>query len=287
MTNINHKAVYANLIAGRLPVGSGSPLKVVMNHAYAILGTNRLHAHYEVRANHVYYFAIESTHLSSFPGFLLPFVDVLPEGPLHSGDGVYLLSSPDYCAALIIESGSLQYLCNEPDVVKDHLAGLDLMIVEISAQGGKPLRSIPQAIHGVTERFSGGLLKLSSAVLGLSALTFVGAQLANAYTTNMNLDGMNPVAVENDLNATLKKLNVQQPLARQISRIQKVSSTVVRSGGWIEKYSMKGADNEYFELVLPSWVSQDYIDALGRDVVTDLRDMDGLLIVRKQEKKKG
>ena len=30
-----------------------------------------------------------------------------------------------------------------------------------------------------------------------------------------------------------------------------------------------------------------YIDALGRDVVTDLRDMDGLLIVRKQEKKKG
>ena len=246
-----------------------------------------MHALYEVRANHVYYFAIESTHLSSFPGFLLPFVDVLPEGPLHRGDGVYVLSSADYCAALIIESGSLQYLCNEPDVVKDHLDGLDLMIVNISPQGGKPLRSIPQAIHGVTERFSGGLLKLSSAVLGFSALIFVGAQLANAYTTNMNLDGMNPVAVENDLNATLKKLNVQQPLARQISRIQKVSSTVVRAGGWIEKYSMKGTGQEHFELVLPSWVSQDYIDALGRDVVTDLRDMDGLLIVRKQEKKKG
>lgn len=287
MSNVNHKVVYSNLIAGRLPVGSGSPLKVVMNHAYAILGTNRLHAHYEVRSNHVYYFAIESTHMSSLPGFLLPFVDVLPEGSMHRGDGVYLLSAADYCAALIIESGSLQYLCNEPEVVRDHLAGLDLMIVDISAQGGKPLRSIPQAIHGVTERFSGGLLKLSCAVLGFSALTFVGAQLANAYTTNKSLDGMNPVAVENDLNATLKKLNVQQPLARQISRIQKVSSTVVRSGGWIEKYSMKGTDQEYFELVLPSWVSQDYIDALGRDVVTDLRDMDGLLIVRKQEKKKG
>lgn len=287
MSNINPKVIYANLIAGRLPVGSGSPLKVVMNHTYAILGTNRLHAYYEVRANYVYYFAIESTHMSSFPGYLLPFVDVLPDGPLHSGDGVYLLSTADFSAALIIESGSLQYLCNEPDVMKDHLAGLDLMIVEISAQGGKPLRSIPQAIHGVTERFSGGLLKLSTAVLGLSALTFVGAQLANAYTQNRNSEGLNPVAVENDLNATLKKLNVQQPLARQISRIQKVSGTVVRSGGWIEKYNMKGADAEQFELVLPSWVSQDYIDALGRDVVTDLRDMDGLLIVRKQEKKKG
>ena len=122
-------------------------------------------------------------------------------------------------------------------------------------------------------------------MLGFSALTFAGAQLANAYTSNKNMDGMNPVAVENDLNATLKKLNVQQPLARQISRIQKVSSTVVRSGGWIEVYRMKGDESESFELVLPSWVSQDYIDALGRDVVTDLRDMDGLLIVRKQEKK--
>jgi len=287
MSNINQKTVYANLIAGRLPVGSASPLKVVMNHAYAILGTHRLHAHYVMHANHVYYFAVESRHLSSMPGFVLPFVDVLPDAPLHVGDGAYLVSGTDYCAALILESGSLQYLCNETDVVNDYIAGLDLRVIEVPSQGGRPLRSIPQAIHGVTERFSGGLMKLSSAVLGVSALTFVGAQLANAYTTNVNLNGLNPVAVENDLNATLKKLNVQQPLARQISRIQTVSSTVVRSGGWIEKYSLKGHDNEHFELVLPSWVSQDYIDALGRDVVTDLRDMDGLLIVRKQEKKKG
>lgn len=48
---------------------------------------------------------------------------------------------------------------------------------------------------------------------------------------------------------------------------------------------MRGEDDESFELVLPSWVSQDYLDSLGRDVVTDLRDMEGLLMVRKQGKK--
>ena len=97
-----------------------------------------------------------------------------------------------------------------------------------------------------------------------------------------NETALNARAVENDLNATLKDLSVQQPLARQISRIQIVSATVVRSGGWIQSYRLLEEDNESFELVLPSWVSQDYLDSLGRvGVVTDLRDMEGLLTVRK------
>jgi len=97
---------------------------------------------------------------------------------------------------------------------------------------------------------------------------------------------LNARAVENDLNATLKKLSVQQPLARQISRIQIVSATVVRSGGWIQSYRLVGEDDEAFEIVLPSWVSQDYLDSLGRNgVITDLRDVEGLLTVRKEGKK--
>jgi hypothetical protein len=128
-------------------------------------------------------------------------------------------------------------------------------------------------------------MKSSIGVLLCASLVFIGAQGASAYTSNQTAKGLNARAVENDLNATLTKLSVQQPLARQISRIQKVSATVVRSGGWIEKYQMNGEHSESFELILPSWVSQDYLDSLGRDVVTDLRDMEGLLTVRKQGKK--
>jgi hypothetical protein len=285
MDSMNLKHIYSNLIAGRLPVGTGSAQKVVMNQAYAILGTDRLHAHIVERSGHVYYFAIESQCLSSAPGFALPFVDVLPDGPLHVGDAIYLLKGADYATALVIEGGSVRLLCNDQDVLKDYLIGLDLQIVEIEHKGGKPLTSIPQAIHGVTERFSAVLMKSSIGVLAVASLVFIGAQAASAYTSRQNENGLNARAVENDLNATLTRLSVQQPLARQISRIQKVSATVVRSGGWIEKYQMNGEDSESFELILPSWVSQDYLDALGRDVVTDLRDMEGLLTVRKQGKK--
>ncbi len=256
-----------------------------MNQAYAILGTNRLHAYLAERAGHVYYFAIESSWLSSAPGFNLPFVDVLPDGPLHVGDAIYLMHGADYSVALIIEGGSVRLLCNDQDVLKDYLIGLDLQIVEIEHKGGKPLTSIPQAIQGITERFSSLMMKGSIGVLISASMVFLGAQAASAYTNSQAAIGLNAQAVENDLNATLIKLSVQQPLARQISRIQKVSATVVRSGGWIEKYSMKGEDDESFELILPSWVSQDYLDSLGRDVITDLRDMEGLLLVRKQGKK--
>ena len=285
METINLKHIYSNLIAGRLPVGTGSAQKVVMNQAYAILGTHRLHAYLVERAGHVYYFAVESQCLSSAPGFSLPFVDVLPDGPLHVGDAIYLLKGSDYAAALVIEGGSVRLLCNDQDVLKDYLIGLDLQIVEIEHKGGKPLTSIPQAIQGITERFSAVLMKSSIGVLLCASLVFIGAQGASAYTSNQTAKGLNARAVENDLNATLTKLSVQQPLARQISRIQKVSATVVRSGGWIEKYQMNGEESESFELILPSWVSQDYLDSLGRDVVTDLRDMEGLLTVRKQGKK--
>ncbi|HEX4855806.1 MAG TPA: hypothetical protein VFV28_03295 [Limnobacter sp.] len=282
MDAINLKEIYTNLIAGRLPVGAGNPQKVVMNQAYAILGTDRLHACFTERAGHVYYFAIESTYLSSAPGFTLPFVDVLPGGPLHAGDGIYLLQGSDYSAALITEAGNIRLVCNDPDVLKDYLLGIDLPIQEISNRGGKPLTSIPQAIQGITERFSALLLKGSLGVLVTASAVFLGSQAASAYTTRQLNQGLNARAVEADLNATLAKLSVQQPLARQISRIQKVSSTVVRAGGWIEKYRLIGEDKESFELILPSWVSQDYLDTLGRDVVTDLRDIEGLLTVRKQ-----
>lgn len=282
MDGINLKSIYSNLIAGRLPMGAGSPQKVVMNHAYAILGTERLHAYCLERAGHVYYFAIESVCLSSAPGFTLPFVEALPGGALHAGDGVYLLQGTDYAAALIIEGGNLRLLCNDPDILKDYLLGVDLPVIEVSPQGGKPLTSIPQAIQGITERFSALLMKGSVGVLIAASLVFLSAQAASAYTSSQIAGGLDPQAVESDLNSTLVKLSVQQPLARQISRIQKVSATVVRSGGWIEKYQLKGEDNESFELVLPSWVSQDYLDTLGRGVITDLRDIEGLLTVRKQ-----
>jgi hypothetical protein len=280
------KLIYSNLIAGRLPVGSASPQRVVANHAYALLGTNRLHNYFLERAGYVYYFAIESRFLASYPSFSLPFVDVLPGGSLYQGDAIYLLQGVDYSVAMILESGSLRLLCNDPETIRDYLIGIDLQTVEVSGRGGKPLVSVPQAIQGISDRVSRWLMKGSAVVLVFSLLIFLGMQGVNAVLTGNNESALTATAVENNLNNTLKGLSVQQPLARQISRIQTISATVIRSGGWIQSYHLLNEGEESFELVLPSWVSQDYLDSLGRNgVTTDLRDIEGLLTVRKTGKK--
>ena len=285
MQNNDLKQIYSNLIAGRLPVGSGSAIKVVLNQAYAILGTNRLHAYCIEKAGFVYYFVIESRFLTSAPDFLLPFVDVLPDGPQYKGDAIYLLNGVDFSAALLLEGGSVRLLCNDIDVLKDYLIGLDLRIIEIEHNGGGKLTSVPQAIQGMSEKLGVYMTRVSLGVLAVSTLVFVGIQSVGAFNYVGSQPRLNASAVESDLNATLKQLSIQQPLARQLSRIQKVSATVIRSGGWIESYTVQGEKIESFEVILPSWVSQDYLDSLGRDVITDLRDIEGLLSVRKLGKK--
>ncbi|HEX4918282.1 MAG TPA: hypothetical protein VFV43_10325 [Limnobacter sp.] len=284
MEKFDFKNIYSNLIAGRLPVGSGSAQRVVMNHAYAILGTQKLHMHYIERAGFVYYFAIESRWLASAPGFRLPFSEVLPGEALHVGDAIYQLTGQDYTAALVVEGMNIKFLCNEPEVLKDYLIDLDLRIIDLQHNGGSALLSIPQTLHGISERFNAIFMKSSLAVLVVSSCVFLLSSIFNIYSKAQNQPDLSVRAVQNDLNATLEKLSIQQPLARQIARVQKVSATVIRSGGWIESYSLKGESEEQFELVLPSWVSQDYLDSLGRDVITDLRDMEGLLVVRKISK---
>lgn len=286
MIDSSAKQFYLNLIAGRLPVGSASPMKVVSNQAYAMLGTNRLHVFIAMRGGYAYYFAVESQYVASMPGFQLPFTEVLPGEPMHKGDGVYCIKAEDYTSALIIEGAGLRLVSNAPDVMEDFLLGLDLPIHELTHRQGKPLTSVPQEILGVSEKVGGWINKISLGTLGVCALVYLGLNGYQMAVDTLNQPTLNMQAVENDLNATLDKLSVQQPLAMQLSRVQRVSATAIRSGGWIEKYSMNGQRKEDFEIMLPSWVSQDYLDQLGRDVVTDLRDVEGLLIVRKNNKGK-
>lgn len=278
--------VYLNLIAGRLPVGSSNPMKVVGNHAYAILGTNRLHVYWLPRAGHVYYFAIESHCLSSLPNFTLPFTDVLPGEPGHKGDGVYIYKTHDFLAALLVEGVSVRLLCNSPEVMDDYLLGIDLPQFEVDTKQGKALSSVPQELLGISEKLGKWINRTALTTLVASALVFVGLNTYEAVMRSFNQPKLNMRAVQNDLNSTLGRLSVQQPLAKQLSRVQQVSATVIRSGGWIERYTMKADQSEDFEITLPSWVSQDYLSQLGPGVVTDLRDMEGLLIVRKSGKGK-
>jgi cell division protein FtsL len=280
------KKIYGQLLAGRLPVGNGNASEVVFNHIYGLTGQKNMHAYTHLYGGYVYFFAVESMALASCPAVYLPFAEYLPGQPLYEGDGVYLMVDEGFAISMWIEGSGLRLICNSEDVIQESLKETDLPVIEVTGQGGPMLTSMPQKVFGLSEAFGRWLMRGSLVVLALSSLTFVGVQTVSVVSQARQQTQTTEKAVEQELNNTLQQLNIQQPLARQIARVQKVSATAIRAGGWIEVYSLKGEKNETFEVVLPSWVSQDYLDSLGRDVVTELRDIEGLLLVRKEGKGK-
>lgn len=283
---VDLKNLYSNVLAGRLPLGTADPTEVLVNHAYALLGSKKLHIHFQEFEGYLYYLAVESKWMSSLIGLPIPFTRVFPGGPDHQGDGIYRLEANSYIAALVVEGGSLRLLCNTPEVLQDYLLGIGLPTIDLNPESGESLTSIYEGIQGLSSKAARYLMRASMGLLLLASTAFVGVHAAQAMKDSDEELNLTIKTVEDDLNKELDKLNIQQPLARQIARIQKVSATVVRAGGWIETYTLKDEKKETFELVLPSWVSPDYVDSLGQDVVTDLRDLEGLLTVRKKAKEK-
>lgn len=280
------KKIYGQLLAGRLPVGAANANEVVFNHVYGLTGQKNLHAYTHMHGGYVYFFAVESSALASCPAVYLPFAECLPGKAGFQGDAVYLMVDEGFAISMWIEGSGLRLICNSEEVIQESLQETELPLIKLTDESGPLLSSMPQKVFGISEVFGRWLMRGSLAILVLSSLTFVGVQTASAVSQANKETQTTEKAVEQKLNETLQQLNVQQPLARQISRVQRVSATAVRAGGWIEAYSLQGEKNETFEVVLPSWVSQDYLDSLGRDVVAELRDIEGLLLVRKEGKGK-
>lgn len=284
--DVDLKNLYSNLLAGRLPLGVAEPTEVLINHTYALLGSKKIHVYFHVHEGYLYYLAIESRWMSSVAEVPIPFTRIFPGAPDFQGDGVYRLEGNSYVAALVVEGGSVRLLCNTPEVLQDYLLGVGLPTVALNPQSGQSLTSIAERIQGLSRQSAKYLMRASMGLLLMASTAFVGVHAAQVLKASDEELNLTIKAVEDDLNKELDKLNVQQPLARQIARVQKVSATVVRAGGWIQAYTLKDEKKETFELVLPSWVSPDYVDSLGQDVITDMRDLEGLLTVRKKAKEK-
>ena len=279
------KKIYGQLLAGRLPVSNANAYEVVFNHVYGLTGQKNLHAFVHVHKGFVYFFAVESAALTSSPVVNLPFAEYLPGMPKHQGDGVYTLVDEGFAASMWIEGSGLRLVCNSEDVLEESLRETELTVIPMRDGEGPFLRSMPQLVLGLSETLGRWVMRLSLTMIAFSALTAVGLQTAKVVSWSEVSTETDELVVERKLNETLKQLNVQQPLARQISRVQRVSATAVRAGGWIDSYLLTGERDESFEVVLPSWVSQDYLDSLGRDVVADLRDLEGVIVVKKNIKR--
>lgn len=270
--------IYSNMLAGCVPIGNAQPERVISLLAQDILDTPHIHTTYDVKDGHVYYLAVPSKQLASEPRFSSPLAAAFSGHSQHQGDGVYLLRDAPNGYAAIRRGASLRLLVNHLDLLEDVLIATELPIYDVSNLNPWQLVSTPWLYRTAADQMSGWITKVSLIVLAGACAVLVFSEVAQGVLSARKQQSAESVVEK--ANIAISQAKLSNPLSKQLTQIQNVSATVVRAGGWVEEYRIKGAE-ERFLVALPTWVSKDYLDSLGKGVTSERQDAENLIWVRK------
>lgn len=269
LTPANFTNAYAAMIAGAVPLHSGDVDRTVFMVAQDVLGTARMHVLVatDAASQMVYYLATPSAALSSIPGFATPLAAALPAHPQHRGDGIYLLQDVNLSVAVEKTADQFRLLANSNDVMGDWLAERPQVPVHrVEDDQAWTMESVPGAYRrladGISLRSAKGSAAVGSIALLIYLTTSIGVSVQNAVADKSNQAHMSAV------NEAVTRIEFISPLSQQVARLQRVSALVVRAGGWIDEYEVRNG-TEKFVLMMPAWITRDYIDALGPKVEAD------------------
>ena len=281
-TSASVESIYATMIAGQLPLAKGAQYQT---SAYWLardaLNTEDVAQICSKDNKHIYYLAIPSSATKSNGRFSTALAASLPGHPRHVGDAAYMLRFPsqNFAVAVLKTEDDFRIIANEVNPVLEAIEDTGLKVVDCSEFTAEPLVSMKLAAQESAYKLN-NLLSLSFSglfiVFSLLLLFFkVGAGLTGSVLA-AHLDEK-----EKQLQEVSQTLNLISPLSRDLAQLSRISATVSRAGGWIKYYNIDEKGQESFELELPSWVSRDYIDALGPGIKIDRDRVRELLIVVK------
>ncbi len=273
----NFDSAYSSMIAGAIPLHSGDIDKTVFMVAQDVLGTARLHLLVTTDAGSgmAYYFAAPSASFTSIPTFATPLAVALPTHPQHQGDGVYFLQDVNLAVAVEKTRDQIRVIANTNEVMAEWLADQrDLPLYRVEGNDAWSMESIPGAYRRLADGISLRTAKYASLVAGVALMTYFVASVGmSAMAASADRSDQTHMTAIND---AVTRIDFVSPLSQQVARLQKVSALVVRAGGWIDEYEIKKGE-ERFVLMMPAWITKDYIDALGARVQADQAD-DGNLV---------
>ena len=152
----------------------------------------------------------------------------------------------------------------------------ELPLFQVDGFNAWSMESIPGAYRRLADGISLRTAKVSSVVASVALVLYgaasIGVSVLNASADTSSQSHMKAV------NDAVTKIDFVSPLAQQVARMQRVSALVVRAGGWIEEYEVKN-NAERFVLMMPAWITKDYIDALGPKVEADQATDENLIRV--------
>jgi hypothetical protein len=279
LTPASFDSAYSSMIAGALPLHSGDIDKTVFMVAQDVLGTGRLHLLVTTDPDNatVYYFAAPSVAFASIPAFATPLAAALPTHPQHQGEGIYFLQDVNLSVAVEKTRDQIRVIANSNEAMAEWLADhAEMPLYRVDGYDAWGMDSIPGAYRRLADGISLRTAKYSSIAAGVAlAMYFVSAIGLSAMTASADRSDQTHMSAIND---AVTKIDFVSPLSQQVARLQKVSALVVRAGGWIDEYELKNGE-ERFVLMMPAWITKDYIDALGAHVQADQSEDENLVRV--------
>jgi hypothetical protein len=282
MRSPNFEEVFGQMVAGSLPLAGADPMASVALVIRDLLGTDAVHAVVaaDTRARRVHYFAVPSRVLHSTADLSLPLTAAIPGHPSHEGDGAYVMHSAPVSAAAIVRGGELKLIVNEATLVEAVVSESGLPAFDVSdLQTGWRMISRRAEVQRVADRASTLVARGAGALAAVAAAGYVGFSAAASWLAAGSNAEVSPLQQEAVMREALRRVDLTSPLTVQLGRIQSISAVAVRAGGWIDLYQLdKGV--EHYRIVLPEWVTRDYLSSLDPDVRAD-RNGDGTIQVIK------
>jgi hypothetical protein len=277
LSSAQFESAYAGMIAGAIPLHSDDIDKSIFMVAQDVLGTARLHLLVAVDRDNstVYYFAAASSAFTSIPAFTTPLAAALPGHPQHRGDGIYFLADVSLAVAVEKTRDQIRLIANTPEVMADWLAEQNEQTVyQVEDDEAWAMESIPAAYRRIADGIAQSASRYSVVVAAIALLMYMGSSIGISVL-NASADKSSQAHMK-AINDAVTRIDFVSPLSQQLARVQKISALVVRAGGWIDEYEVKKG-NEKFILMMPAWITKDYIDALGPGVVGDQSNDENLI----------
>lgn len=266
------------MVAGAIPSFDQDADNTIVSIVGAILQDTRLHVLSARGGDHVFYLAVASKWVSHTKHFHTALAAALPGHPEHRGNAIYAIQIGKSMVAAVKQDADL-FIVNEDAATLNGMAQDSLLPLLVLPSDAKswPLESNFSRQRNSIERITGKVARLSTYVLAACILLYLIMSGAEEY-----LKRNSKQLARSDATADLiRDFQYTSPLSEQLAHFQLISATVVRAGGWIDGYIWKPGKEEAFEIIMPGWISQDYIEALGAGTVAEYNIPDNLVIARK------
>jgi hypothetical protein len=267
---------YSGLIGGSSIAGSDQA-KVAWSQASSALDMENILIMLDVQGAVTRYLALPGTAAANGRVYS-PLCCAFETHPSHKGFGIYLHRMQGGVAAVVYTPQRFEALFNSITSVEDWLASHDqkgLSVFDVSEGGSWEF--VPLRLR-LTQNARDAMRTVTLISFWGAAASFLIAALGGLGVVAHHL------TVKRDNTST--SLKITELASKEVNaygntlfELTRVSSLVVKTGGWIERYTVKdGAVS--FDVRVPEWVTADVIKALG-PVSTEKEYVRNMVIVRK------